>query len=195
MRTTSPEYATSCPGDSPVSFANSAPSNSAPNEPTKWCERLASIRPRHALTIVCLLPRAEASSNLRRHSFCCRFEEEERGRGGGESLARGVRKLTAATRGARAPEPVGAEQLGEGVLTLPPLHSLPPHPPPPGKEWYCTQHLRHLRQLHLTATSTATHIATAITAAAITSMPVQPETPDFAHRITRRHPRAGVGLG
>ena len=109
-------------------------------------KRLASIRPRHALTIVCLLPRAEASSNLRRHSFCCRFEEEERGRGGGESLARGVRKLTAATRGARAPEPVGAEQLGEGVLTLPPLrsaatsatsrermvlHPAPPPPPPP----------------------------------------------------------------
>ena len=119
-------------------------------QPTKeMVKRLASIRPRHALTIVCLLPRAEASSNLRRHSFCCRFEEEERGRGGGESLARGVRKLTAATRGARAPEPVGAEQLGEGVLTLPPLRSLPPPPPPPGKEWYCTQHLRHLRQLRL----------------------------------------------
>ena len=86
------------------------------------------------------------------------------------------------------------------MLTLPPLHSLPPHPPPPGKEWYCTQHLvtstfAASSASAATATSTATYIATAITAAAITSMPVQPETPDFAHRITRRHPHAGVGLG
>ena len=131
--------------DTPGTCTQTSPSR----RPTDEMARLASIRPRHALTIVCLLPRAETSSNLRRHSFCCRFEEEERGRGGGESLARGVRKLTAATRGARAPEPVGAEQLGEGVLTLPPLHSLPPHPPPPGKEWYCTQHLRLRRQLRL----------------------------------------------
>ena len=130
--------------DTPGTCTQTSPSR----RPTDEMARLASIRPRHALTIVCLLPRAEASSNLRRHSFCCRFEEEERGRGGGESLARGVRKLTAATRGARAPEPVGAEQLGEGVLALPPLHSLPPHPPPPGKEWYCTQHLRRHRHLH-----------------------------------------------
>ena len=42
MRTTWPEYATSSPGDSPVSFANSAPSNSAtrPGRPRRAGDRV-----------------------------------------------------------------------------------------------------------------------------------------------------------
>ena len=60
-------------------------------------------------------PCSEASPNLRGHSYGCRCEEAERGRGRGESLAGGVRVLTAAARGAQAPEPDGAGQRGEGA--------------------------------------------------------------------------------